>query len=99
MGAAGHEQHAKFDATPLGVLADSFPMRSILQHPGTPCIFYDHLFSDGGRRATGVWGSLKRLLSAGSMKVGSGALQQQGCSTVSAAWQAWSCGRHVLCAG
>lgn len=41
----------------------------ILTHPGTPCIFYDHLFSDGMRRANSVWGSLKRLLSAGSYKV------------------------------
>jgi alpha-amylase len=42
----------------------------ILTHPGTPCIFYDHLFTDGLRRASSVWGSLKRLLSsAGSLKV------------------------------
>lgn len=41
----------------------------ILTHPGTPCIFYDHLFSDGMRRANSVWGSLKRLLSGGSFKV------------------------------
>ena len=42
----------------------------ILTHPGTPCIFYDHLFVDGLRRASSVWGSLKRLLSsAGSLKV------------------------------
>lgn len=43
----------------------------ILTHPGTPCIFYDHLFQDGLRRASSVWGSLKRLLSSGgSLKVG-----------------------------
>ena len=42
----------------------------ILTHPGTPCIFYDHLFLDGLRRASSVWGSLKRLLSSGgSLKV------------------------------
>lgn len=41
----------------------------ILTHPGTPCIFYDHLFQDGAPRPTGVWGSFKRLLSAGSLKV------------------------------
>lgn len=35
----------------------------ILTHPGTPCIFYDHLFSDG-EKALGVWRSLKRLLSS-----------------------------------
>ena len=37
----------------------------ILSHPGTPCIFYDHLWQDGSRR-TSVWGSLRRLLSSAS---------------------------------
>ena len=49
----------------------------ILTHPGTPCIFYDHLFTDGLRRASSVWGSLKRLLSSGgSLKVGTVGFQQ-----------------------
>ncbi len=37
----------------------------ILSHPGTPCIFYDHLWQDGSRK-TSMWGSLRRLLSSAS---------------------------------
>mmetsp|Transcript_7826 Transcript_7826/g.23111 ORF Transcript_7826/g.23111 Transcript_7826/m.23111 type:complete len:555 (+) Transcript_7826:328-1992(+) len=40
----------------------------ILTHPGTPCVFYDHLFADGGKPSLTLWGSLKRLLSSGSLR-------------------------------
>lgn len=36
----------------------------LLTHPGTPCIFYDHLWTDGLGH-TSVWRTLKRALLAG----------------------------------
>ena len=58
-GAGSTQQHWPF---PSQLLQQGYAY--ILTHPGTPCVFYDHLWADGMRRTT-VWGSLKRLLSSG----------------------------------
>lgn len=60
-GAGSTQAHWPF---PAGHLVQAYAY--ILTHPGTPCVFYDHLFSDGGRPARSFFGSLRRLLSGGS---------------------------------
>lgn len=52
-----------YDHHVLGICAQGYAY--VLTHPGTPCIFYDHLWTDGMLKPS-LWRRLRALLAARS---------------------------------